>query len=188
MKKIIAILFKVFPLTEEAKTYLYENTYREEYRKWDKLLNPGEICRHVWYIEKGLIHSFEALSRDRNIGNWFMFEKDIATSVVSFFTETPSEETVEALENCVVWRMSRADLYKGIKLHPSLLMLTFLIVVKYYCETRKMESLLKKKKPEELVAFLAEHRGEMLKRLPKNRFAAFLGITETTFYKLFPKK
>jgi CRP-like cAMP-binding protein len=117
-----------------------------------------------------------------------MIDKDIATSVASFFTETPSEETIEALEDCVIWRMSKADLYKGIKLHPSLLMLTFLIVVKYYCETRIMESLLKKKKPEELYAYVAMHHAEIVKRVPNNRFAAFLGITETTFYKLFPKK
>ena len=188
MKKIITRLFKIYPLTKDAKTYLYEHTYRQEYKKRHKLIKPGETCRHVWYIEKGLIHSFEAISRGRKICNWFMAENDIATSVVSFFTETASEESIEALEDCVVWSMSRTDLYAGIKLHPSLLMLTFLIVVKYYCETRKMESLLKKKKPEELYAHLVMHHPEIAERVPKVLWAAFLGVTETTFYKIIPKK
>jgi CRP/FNR family transcriptional regulator, anaerobic regulatory protein len=193
MDKILAFLSGLSPLSKSAKDFIRAKTQRQKYKKWDELLKPGEICRHVWFIENGLLHSFEETSSEnKKTCNWFMLDNDIATSVASFFTDAPSDETVRALEDSVVWTMSKADLFAGIKKYPSLLMLTFLIVVKYYCQSRKIESLQRKKRPEELYAYLLKHHAEMMERVPNNHLCAFLGITEATFYDkvapLFNKK
>jgi CRP-like cAMP-binding protein len=189
MKKIIDTLEEISPLSSEAKTYIYDHIQRQEFKKRNILSKPGEICKYVWFIEKGLLHSFELVSPGRTICHWFMMKNDIATSVVSFFNETNSEETVEALEDSVVWAMSREDLFGGFADHPSLLLLTFLITKQYYCETRIMESILRKKRPEELYPFLLQHHPELVKCVPKNHLASFMGISETTFYeKIAPKE
>jgi CRP/FNR family transcriptional regulator, anaerobic regulatory protein len=189
MKQIIDILQEISPLSSGAKTYIYEHTQRQEFKKRSILSKPGEICKYVWFIEKGLLHSFELVSPGKTICHWFMMKYDIATSVVSFFNQTNSEETVETLEDSVVHVMSREDLFAGFAEHPSLLLLTFLITTRYYCETRIMESILRKKKPEELYPFLLQHHPEMVKCVPKNHLASFMGISETTFYeKIAPKE
>src|ERR1700749_1474639 len=135
MEKVIEYLKKISPLSEAAANFLRQHTKRVQFRKKKVLLHPKEICMEVWFIEKGLIRCFERFNR-KNMCNWFMKENDIATSVISFFTGIPSVETVQAMEDSIVYSISKDLLFKGLREYPDLLMLTFLITVKYYCQAR----------------------------------------------------
>jgi hypothetical protein len=181
MKEVYAYLNSVSPLSKAAWKFLETHLVNMKLKKGEVLLRPGEICAMLWFVGDGLLRSYEHYDR-KDYCNWFMVKDDIATSVVSFFEEVPAEETVEAMEDSVVYGISRSDLFAGLTRHRSLLMLTFLLTVKYYCQTRKMESALRKKGSAQLYDFLLKHNPELVGYLDNKYLATFMGIGETSLY------
>ncbi len=186
-KKLLDILLSFGPLGRAAKTFILEHGEREEYKKKISLLRMGETCDKIWFIETGLIRCVEKFKR-KVVCNWFMREGDFATSVTSFFMKEPTTEIVETLENCVVYSIARDKLFAALRKHPDLLMVVFLIVVKYYCQTRKMESILRRKTPEQLYDYLLQYEPELVSRVPGKSLASFMGISEPTFYDIKYKR
>jgi CRP/FNR family transcriptional regulator, anaerobic regulatory protein len=187
MEKIRIYLNSVCPLSKAAWKFLETRLVRMELKAGQVLLRPGETCTMLWFVGDGLLRSYEHFDR-KQYCHWFMTKNDIATSVVSYFDEVPTEETVEALEDSVVFGISKSDLFIGLIRHRSLLMLTFLLTVKYYCQTRKMESALRKKSSAQLYDFLLRHYPELVGGLDNKYLATFMGIGETTLYNIKHEK
>ena len=183
MEKISIYLNSVWLLSKGAWKFLETRLVKIELKEGEVLLRPGETCTMLWFIGEGLLRSYEHFDR-KEYCNWFMQKNDIATSVVSYFDEVPTDETVEALEDSVVYGISKSDLFAGLLRHRSLLMLTFLLTVKYYCQTRKMESALRKKNSKQLYDFLLRHHPELVGRVDNKYLATFMGIGETSLYNI----
>ncbi len=183
MEKIRTYLNSVYPLSKAAWTFLETHLVKMELKEGEVLLRPGETCTLLWFVMEGLLRSYEHFDL-KDYCNWFMEKNDIATSVVSFFEEVPTEETVEALEDSVVYGISKSDLFAGLSRHRSLLMLTFLLTARYYCQTRKMESVLRKKSSPQLYDFLLRHHPELVGRVHNKYLATFMGIGETSLYNI----
>lgn len=181
MEKIRLYLNSVCPLSRGAWKFLEMRLVKIELKEGEVLLRPGETCTMLWFVGEGLLRSYEHFAQ-KDYCNWFMTKNDIATSVISFFDEVPTAETVEALEDSVVYGISKSDLFIGLTRHRSLLMLTFLLTVKYYCQTRKMESALRKKSSAQLYDFLLLHHPELVSRVDNKYLATFMGIGETSLY------
>ena len=183
MKKVIAFLNTIFPLGNPASAFLYDHTERIECKKGEKLLQQGDICRYVWFIEKGVLRSYESTPLKEH-NSWLMKENDIITSVVSFFKEKESAETIEALEHCVLHAISKKDLFEGLEQHKDLLMLTFMRVVYYYCQTRETESVLRKKSSEAFFIYLLTEHPGLVSRVPVKMLASFMGISKSTLTRI----
>lgn len=180
MKQILNYLSATYwKLTKDAKNFVLEKTDEFQVTKSEVLHKEGTVCDYVWFVKKGMLRSFQ---RDPTGGkkiysNWFMTELNVATSVLSFFWQIKSEEGIDAQEDSVVFRMSRKDLFEGIEQYPCLALVTLMMVIKYYCDTRLNETYLRMKRPEYIHKFLMEHDPELLSRVPEGMMALFLGVS-----------
>jgi CRP-like cAMP-binding protein len=181
IKQVLDFLEKFCALDEGTVNWLHNNAERIECKKNIKLLDEGQICEHVWFIEKGMLRAYEKLPKGKESCNWFMTENDIATAVSSFFTGTPSRDVVETDEDCVLWRVSRKTLFEGFLNHPRLTILTLLMVVRYYCQVYKWASYLRKGAQGEMYADLVQNDPQLLQRVTKKDMVSFMGITEPTY-------
>jgi CRP-like cAMP-binding protein len=182
MKEILEYLSKNYwELSETAMTYIVKKSDEIEVKKKEILLEQGEVCRYVWFIKKGMLRSYEMNEKGKYFSNWFMKENDIATSVISFFQEEKTEEVIEVVEDSHLCRMSRKDLFDGLAKYRSLAMLTLKIMIKYYCQSRLFESILRRKEPEQIHRYLLQQHTELVQRVPEKHLATFLGITEPTY-------
>ncbi len=181
IKQVLDFLEKFCTLDGDTVNWLHNNAERIECKKNSKLLDEGQICEHVWFIEKGLLRAYEILPKGKESCNWFMKENDIATAVGSYFTATPSRDVVETHEDCVLWRVSRKSLFDGLLKHPRLTILTLLMVVRYYCQVYKWASYLRKGAQGEMYADLVQNDPQLLQRVTKKDIASFMGITEPTY-------
>jgi CRP-like cAMP-binding protein len=180
MRKVIEFLEKFCALDEGTVNWLHNNAERIECKKNTKLLDEGQICDHVWFIEKGMLRAYEKFKGKESF-TWFMTENDIATAVNSFFTATPSRDVVEAAEDCVLWRVSRKALFDGFLQHPRLTILTLLMIVRYYCKVYKWTSFLRRGAQVEMYADLEQNDPQLLQRVTKKEIVSFMGITEPTY-------
>jgi CRP/FNR family transcriptional regulator, anaerobic regulatory protein len=184
MKEILNFLSQTYwKITDVVMTYVLQKCDEVSVSKGEVLLEEGNVCRHVWFIKKGMLQSDQRdpENPEKKYTNWFMKEGDIATSVNSFFKELPSEEEIVATEDTVVFRMSKKDLFAGIELYPAMAMLTFLIVIKYYCETRFNETYLRMKAPQFIYQNMLSVCPEILQRASQKDLSSFLGVSEPVY-------
>ncbi len=103
-------------LTETEWASVEARLVRRTLRKGEVLLEAGKICRHVWFIESGLMRYF--VDRDGlYVSKFFTVAPYCFTSQRSFNTCSPSTESIEALEDGVIWQLSKSDTDDLLRLH-----------------------------------------------------------------------
>jgi CRP-like cAMP-binding protein len=187
MKEILIYLSQTYwKLDKQAITYILENCNERSVAKGEVLLKEGEVCRYVWFVKKGLLRAYQAKpsSPDKLFSNWFMIENDVATSVISFFLGCKSEETIVAEEDSVVFEMSKKDLFDGIEQRPCMAILTLLIVIKYYCQSRLNETFLRMKEPQLIYLQMLAECPELLQRPKQKDLASYVGVSGPVYRKI----
>jgi hypothetical protein len=180
-EEILDYLGQFCDMNKETRAWLHANAQRIECKKKTQLVQLDGFCDQVWFIEKGLIRAYEIDSTGKETSNWFMMENDIATSVNSYFRGTRSIMVVETSEDCVLWTVSRRQLFDGFGERQPLVILTLMTVVMYYCELEIWASALRKKRPEDIYDHLLQHRPKLIARVSEKDMASFMGISEPTY-------
>ena len=76
---------------------------KQIFEKDEIILAEGKICRHLYFIESGLLHFF--INKEGNeITKFFTEAPYCFTSQVSFNGEKPATENIQAIEKSVVWQ------------------------------------------------------------------------------------
>jgi CRP-like cAMP-binding protein len=69
------------------------------------VLAEGRICRHLYFLESGLLRFF-TLKNGEEVTKYFTDIPYCFTSQKSFNTRQPAKESIETLEDSVIWQMS----------------------------------------------------------------------------------
>ena len=166
---------------KETRFWLNATAKGVECKKKTVLVKLNGLCENVWFIEKGVIRAYEPEPTGKESCNWFMTENDIATSVNSFFRGIPSKMVVETLEDCVLWTVSRRELFDEFGRRPPLAILTMMMITKYYCDLEMWASCLRRKKPEEIYDYLMQYHPKLIARVSEKDMASFLGVSDPTY-------
>lgn len=65
----------------------------------------------MYFVEEGCLRGYY-LKDGEEINSWFMKEGDFVISIVSFYTQMPSEEMIETIEDCILWSISYQRLHQ----------------------------------------------------------------------------
>lgn len=99
---MITLLKQFGDLTSEFLNDLKLDLKYEEVKKDQEWLSKGQVCRKVIFLDEGFMYSNHE-EENETTTTWFMKENDFVFTVESFVNQTPSEETIIALENTVGW-------------------------------------------------------------------------------------
>lgn len=156
-------------------------------KKKDLLLKEGQVNKHIYFIEKGLIRSFYT-EEDNEITTWFMKENDLIISVKSFFIQAPSTESLEAIEDCDLYYISHKSLNELYNKYQSFNTIGRVLTQHYYMLSE--ERLLNLRKKEALTRYqhLLQYHPQIAMRSPLKYIAAYLGITIETLSRLRAKR
>lgn len=80
-----------------------------KYRKGDMILNEGEQCMSIMYIEKGLVRQFY-FKNGKEVTEHMANEGNIVMCIESLFKEEPTYLQVEALESTVIYHLPKKRL------------------------------------------------------------------------------
>jgi len=78
---------------------------RMEFKKETILLQEGKVCRHLYFLESGLLRFF-ILKNGNDITKYFTDVPYCFTSIKSFEAQKPATESIETLEDTVLWAMT----------------------------------------------------------------------------------
>ena len=183
MEALLNFLNGIHPLSDGLQNYLFEILKTKELKKKDFLLKAGHVCRNVCFIEKGLLRCFYTKA-DAEVSSWFMKEGDVIISIESFYQQKESYESIQAIEDSIVYFISYTELNYIYKTFPEFNFIGRVLTEKYYTLWAEQLYALRMQQATERYKWLMDHHPELILRVPAKYIASYLGIDETTLSKI----
>ena len=155
---------------------------QKKVRKNTFLLQPGEVCKDLIFVQKGCLRLFYTVDAVE-VSVWFAFNESSAIDVSSFISGKSSDYFIQAIEDSEILVLSKAELQKFYKVYPEMqelvrrfwedviihLLNRFTALQKDSAETRYKDLL---SKP------------EYMQRIPQKYLASFIGVTPTSLSRI----
>lgn len=173
----------ILPLPTVERELLLSRLQRMEVAKGKLIISAGKIGHHVYFIEGGLARAFCENQRGQTT-IWFGQEGDVMLSYLSFFKDQPGYESIELLENAVLYRISSKDLQELYRQHIHIANWgrKFAEYELLKAEQRFMD--LQFKTATERYQDLLANSPAILKRVQLGYIASYLGITQVSLSRI----
>jgi CRP-like cAMP-binding protein len=142
--------------------------------KDEMVLIEGTICKHLYFIETGLLRFF--INKDGNEVTKFFTEAPYCfTSQVSFTSEKPSKENIQAIEKSVLWQTTLKQANDLLELKSWNTFIRKLIQeVQYFTEEILQE--IQTETAENRYSKMLKENNALLQRIPLKYLASYFGI------------
>lgn len=100
---------KYSTMTHDELDILEDVLVPMKFAKGQMILSEGEVCKHIYYIERGLIRQFY-FKKGKEVTEHLSVEGNVFMCIESLFKEEPTKLQVEALEPVLLYAMPKARL------------------------------------------------------------------------------
>jgi len=179
MERLLQHLKNIYDLNPELQAALQESFQQVSLSKGDYLIREGKTCRHLYFLEQGCLRGFYNLD-GREVTHWFGFEDDFVTSFYSFTTQKPAVESIQLIEPCVLWSISKDTLNELMNTYPKIERLVRMAYEKYYIRLEERYVNAQFKSATELYEGIMKHSSHIIERVPLGFVASYLGMSQET--------
>lgn len=117
---------------------------------------------------------------EKDVSSWFMKEGDVIISVESFFQQTASYESIQALEDCTLHYITYDELQFTFRNFPEFNFIGRVLIERYYTLSEQRLYSMRLQRSYDRYLYLMEHHSDLILRVPSKFLASYLGITEVT--------
>ena len=151
------------------------NCFRKrEISKNDFILREGKVCRHLYFLETGLLRYF--VDKDGiEITKFFTIAPYCFTSQVSFNNNIPSKENIQAIEDSVLFETTFEENQQLLNLQ-SWNQFGRKITQEVQFFTEEILEELQGETAESRYIRMIDNQGDLVQRLPLKILASYLGI------------
>ncbi len=156
---------------------------KEIFRKGAHLLQAGQYISDFYFVQRGCI-SYYTLEEGKAQVMEFFTEGYFFTDLYAYIQGIPSESYLEALEDCVVYKISKEDVQKVFDHSHQLerfgrlsMQRTFVINFQRINELRNLSN-------QERYLQLLKKRPTLFQRVPQYLIASYLGLTPVGLSKI----
>lgn len=190
--------FKNMPLTRDIARELarkYSTMTHEEldvlesllvpikYGKGEKILQEGEICRNISYIERGLIRQFY-FKNGKEVTEHLGVDHSIFMCIESLFKEEPTRLQVEALEPTLVYALPKARLEAAAMRNVNIQMLYRKILEESLIQSQIHADLVRFESAPNRYQRLCDLNPQVVLRAPLTYIANYLQMTPETLSRI----
>ncbi len=174
-------------LTEEEKNSFLSKTEIRHYKAKTILLSAGEICKNSYFVNSGLLRSFNINDNIVEHVLSFACEGWWISDMYSFISQKPGNLFIEVLEDAEVVVLSKENqelLYKEI---PKLeRVFRILIENSLVANQERLMDNLSLTAEERFEKFCKKHP-TLIQKVPQKQIASFIGVTPEFFSKMKSK-
>lgn len=182
MKEMFLRLNGVFPIRPDLADQIKEKVIRKEIKKKEVMVREGQICRYIYYIEKGIVVHYSTGDKGTK-ATWILKENDIVTSVKSFFDQIAAYERLVALEDTIAWCISYQDWEEICKEFEDFRTISFKVQTEYYSRKEDHQKLIETTPEEDLVRLIMKEHSDLFNRVDRETLASYFGMSARTFSK-----
>ena len=163
----------------------YSQHFRvKQFKKKANIINEGDICRDVYFVEKGLLRIFYLDNNAEEKTFHFAMENTFATDYESLLKHTASNYSIQCLEDTKVILMSLDMLQEGYKTLESGEKLGRLLAEEYFFLFSDKIKSIYTKTPLERYNALNKKFPNILQRVPQHYIASYLNISSVHLSRL----
>ncbi|GAA5087770.1 Crp/Fnr family transcriptional regulator [Chryseobacterium ginsengisoli] len=184
---LISHIQKKVDLTEEQKIELQSFFTVKKLRKKQYLLQEGEICKCLSFVSKGLLKSYFVDEKGSEHINMFAFEGWWISDFNSFINQEKAVVNIEAVEGTELLMIDHED-YEKLMLKIPVMDRYFRILYQNSLITKDYRLIVSNgHTAEEKYLQFAQNNPEMIKRIPHNLIASYLGLAPETVSRIRKK-
>ena len=173
-------------LDEEATHDLLRSVTGKSVRKGDYLLKAGEVCRHLFFVEEGLLKTFFT-GEDKEFIMRFFPENWLFTVLDSFVSQSPSTYMIIALEPTNLTCISHEKLEELCKKHHCIERFYRKLVSFASINMMKRISEMLEENATERYKHFVENNRELTQRISLGDLSSYLGITQVSLSRIRAK-
>jgi CRP-like cAMP-binding protein len=167
-------------LTDEEWEMCKNNFRPKRMLKRQFLLQEGDVCRELAFVEKGALYSYTVDSKGNQHVIRFAFEGWWMANLQSFFTGKPTTLNIEVLEDSELLMLDRKNHQKLLDEIPAYERYHRIIVQNAYVALQQRAENALGLTAEEKYSRLIEQNPEFMNRVPLNLVASYLGMSPET--------
>lgn len=180
MRKLILFLHSIKPMSAPLEKHLLSIIRKKVYKKGQIILNIGERCNEINFIDQGYIRSYYH-KRNKKVTDYFMMEGDVFVGVISFFRGIPSREILIAGDYCEFYGISKAELEETCRLYPEFKDHYLYLTGEYYCRAMERGNMPKLENAAQKFELFINIYPSLIGRASNTDIASFLGIAVSTY-------
>ncbi|MGO4821500.1 MULTISPECIES: Crp/Fnr family transcriptional regulator [unclassified Flavobacterium] len=177
-------ILKKVSLTENDKENIKTYFIAKKLRKKNFLLEEGEVCKYLSFVEKGLLKSYNIDQKGVEHINMFASEGWWIADICSFFSAEKAVLNIDALEDAELLMISLQD-FEKMTLEVPIMDRYFRILFQnslFTKEKRLMSAITHT--AEEKYILITQNNPELIQRVPQHLIASYLGITPETLSRI----
>lgn len=177
----IKFLRQFVPITDvDVKKILLPIINVREFAKKEIITSAGEVENQMNFINKGLIRKYYKQENEEHIVQ-LSREGHLISCQESFYTRTPSEYFIDAIEPCEVLSMTFNDMENMFKESHQFERLGRLVTVHTMVLKDKWQTSLIMQSPRDRFLHFVDNYPEIIQRVPQKYLASYLNIKPETF-------
>lgn len=138
------------------------------------VLSEGKICRHLYFLESGLMRYF-IVKDGTEVTKFFTDAPYCFTSQFSFTSEKPATESIQAIEQSIIWQITLQEANNLLELKSWSTFIRKLIQeVQFYTESILQE--LQTETAEYRYSKMLINNSSFVQRIPLKYLASYFGI------------
>jgi CRP-like cAMP-binding protein len=173
-------------LDNDTLAVLREISATKTYKKGAFLLRQGEVCRHSFSVEEGVLRKFY-LNDGKEITTGFFFKGDLAVSFDSYSLQNPSKEFIQALTDAVVSQTDFTAFQHAKMKFPKLIEFDLLLTEYYAMWLEKRLFDFHTLDATQRYLLLISDQPAIIQYIPLTHIASYLGVSLETLSRIRAK-
>lgn len=179
VESLLFVFGQLHPVPKEMALFFEKSCYNSSFKKGKHLLRTGEICRHMFFVKKGVVRGY-LKEGNREITTWITAENEMVTVVSSFDFQQPSIMNMQALEDCELLTIGYEDLQNLYNNSPEFNVIARKMLLKYYRDAEARALIARLSNAETKYRHFLELHPNLATRVPLKYIASYLGINFET--------
>ena len=179
-EELVKSLRSRIDISDEGIELLKRKLIPKKARKRQFLLNAGDVCQYMIFVERGLLRSF---TDDRNGSEHIMqfaTEGWWISDMASFFSRENSKYNIEALEESELLLMSKEVMDQLIDEVPQMQRYFLNLMQNHIIALQRRINVVQSMSAEETYLKLMDVNPDLINRASQQHIASYLGITPET--------
>lgn len=153
-------------------------------KKNDFILKQNRICNDYIFLENGFARAFTFDTEGNEVTTNFYVQNSIVFEVASFFKHTPSQENIQALTDCICWKINFEKL--NLLFHSIYEFREFgrMILVNGFVALKERMLSMINLTAEQRYEQLLNTKPEVFQHASLKTIASYLGITDTSLSRI----
>ena len=186
MNSFLETIKKFGYISESVEIDILKNINTENKKKGHYLIKAGQATANLFVLQTGLVRGFY-IKNDKEINTWFAAENIVLGSALPLFSNNPSIENIQLLEDSVFHYISNQNLQKLYNKHPDFNTIGRKVAEEYCLLLENRIASLQVDSAEDRYRKLIKDFPNISQRVSLGHIASYLGITQATLSRIREK-